>query len=252
MIQANGVTDESGVQFLAPSRVGDERFGQQLARFQRFSVRTMAWAHYYRQTMKADVLPTLWTPTLVLNRTGNPIVPVEQSRAAAAAITGAKFVELPGTDHLAFSEGIDSLVDEVEEFLTGARTGADPDRMVTTLLFTDIVNSTTLAAQMGDRRWRDVPTSTTSSAGASWRASAAGRSQPRGTASSRPSTVRWRRCGAPWPWWRRWGRCRSRSAPASIPGRSRCAEQTWEGWPSTSRLGLRRSPATVRCWSRAR
>ena len=92
----------------------------------------------------------------MLNRTGNPIVPVEQSRAAAAAITGAKFVELPGTDHLAFSQGIDGLLDEVEEFLTGARTGADPDRMLTTLLFTDIVNSTTLAAQLGDRRWRDV------------------------------------------------------------------------------------------------
>jgi class 3 adenylate cyclase len=159
MIQANAVTDESGVQFLAPSRVGDERFDQQLARFQRFSVRPRAWAHYYRQTMKADVadiLPAIRTPTLVLNRTGNPIVPVEQSREAAAAIKGAKFVELPGTDHLAFSEGIDSLLDEVEEFLTGVRTGADPDRMLTTLLFTDIVNSTTLAAQMGDRRWRDV------------------------------------------------------------------------------------------------
>jgi class 3 adenylate cyclase len=65
-------------------------------------------------------------------------------------------VELPGTDHLAYSEGIDSLLDEVEEFLTGARTGADPDRMLTTLLFTDIVDSTTLAAQLGDRHWRDV------------------------------------------------------------------------------------------------
>ena len=159
MIQANAVTDESGVEFLAPSRVGDERFDQQLARLQRFSVRPRAWAHYYRQTMKADVadvLPLIRTPTLVLNRTGNQIVPVEQSRMAAAAITGATFVELPGTDHLAFSQGIDSLVDELEEFLTGARTGADPDRMLTTLLFTDIVNSTTLAAQLGDRRWRDV------------------------------------------------------------------------------------------------
>ena len=159
MIQANAVTDESGMEFLAPSRVGDERFDQQLARFQRFSVRPKAWAHYYRQTMTADVadiLPLIRTPTLVLNRTGNRIVPVEQSREAAAAIEGARFVELPGTDHLAFSEGTDRLVDEVEEFLTGTRTGADPDRMLTTLLFTDIVNSTTLAAQLGDRRWRDV------------------------------------------------------------------------------------------------
>jgi class 3 adenylate cyclase len=104
----------------------------------------------------ADILPSIRTPTLVLNRTGNQIVPVEQSRLAAAMIEGARFVELPGGDHLAFSEGVDGLLDEVEEFLTGARTGADPDRVLTTLLFTDIVNSTRLAAQMGDRRWRDV------------------------------------------------------------------------------------------------
>jgi class 3 adenylate cyclase len=159
LIEANAVTDDSGVELLAPSRVGDERFDRQLARFQRFSVRPGAYGHYYRQTMEADVagvLPLIRTPTLVLNRTGNRIVPVEQSRVGAAAIEGARFVELPGTDHLAFSEGIDSLLDEVEEFLTGARTGADPDRMLTTLLFTDIVNSTTLAAQLGDRRWRDV------------------------------------------------------------------------------------------------
>jgi class 3 adenylate cyclase len=159
LIEASAVTDDSGVELLAPSRMGDERFDQQLARLQRFSVRPGAYGHYYRQTMEADVagvLPLIRTPTLVLNRTGNRIVPVEQSRAAAAAIQGARFVELPGTDHLAFSEGIDGLLDEVEEFLTGARTGADPDRMLTTLLFTDIVNSTTLAAQLGDRRWRDV------------------------------------------------------------------------------------------------
>jgi class 3 adenylate cyclase len=159
LIQASAVTDESGVELLAPSRVGDEHFDRQLARLQRFSVRPGAYGHYYRQTMEADladVLPLIRTPTLVLNRAGNRIVPVELSRLAAAAIEGARFVELPGGDHLAFSEGVNGLLDEVEEFLTGARTGADPDRMLTTLLFTDIVNSTRLAAQMGDRRWRDV------------------------------------------------------------------------------------------------
>ena len=72
------------------------------------------------------------------------------------AIDGARFVALSGTDHLAFSEGIDEMVDEIEEFLTGSRTGADPDRLLTTLLFTDIAQSTQLAASMGDRRWRDV------------------------------------------------------------------------------------------------
>ena len=109
--------------------------------------------------MEADIseaLPSIRTPTLVINRTGNRFVSVEHSREAAAEIEGARFVELPGTDHLAFSEGVDPLLDEVEEFLTGSRTGADPDRMLTTLLFTDIVGSTTAASQMGDRAWRDV------------------------------------------------------------------------------------------------
>ena len=159
MITADALADRSGVQLLAPSRQGDEQFDRHLARLQRFSVRTGAFAHYYRQTMTSDVsdyLPSIRTPTLVLNRTGNSIVPIELSREAARSIDGAKFVELPGTDHLAFSEGIDELLDEMEEFLTGTRTGADPDRMLTTMLFTDIVDSTGLAAKLGDRRWRDT------------------------------------------------------------------------------------------------
>jgi class 3 adenylate cyclase len=160
MIEAGAAAGDSGVQFLAPSRAHDEHFDRQLARLQRYSVRPGVMGHYYRQTMEApdvtDVLSSIRTPTLVLNRTGNRIVPIDQSRQAAAAIPGVRFVGLPGTDHLAYSEGIDGLLDEVEEFLTGVRTGADPDRMLTTLLFTDIVSSTTLAAQLGDRRWRDV------------------------------------------------------------------------------------------------
>ena len=116
-------------------------------------------AHYYRQTMQADiqdVLPRISVPTLLLNRTGNLIVAPELTREVSSLIPRSKLVELPGTDHLAFSEGIDALLDEIEEFITGSRTGADPDRVLTTVLFTDIVDSTTLAAEMGDRRWRDV------------------------------------------------------------------------------------------------
>jgi class 3 adenylate cyclase len=159
MLTANVIAERSGVEMLAPSRVGDERFDQQLARFQRFSVRPGAFAHYFRQTIETDIseiIPSIKTPTLVMNRTGNLIVPVELSREVAAAIDGARFIELSGSDHLAFSEDIDALVDEVEEFLIGTRTGADPDRMLTTLLFTDIVDSTTIAAAKGDRRWRDA------------------------------------------------------------------------------------------------
>jgi class 3 adenylate cyclase/predicted esterase len=151
--------DDSGLAWLAPSRLGDVAFDQQLLRFQRFSVRQGAMGHYYRQTMLSDVrdvLPQIAVPTLVMNRSSNRIVSPEQSREVASRIDGAKFVELPGEDHLIFSQNVDRVTDEIEEFLAGARTGQDPDRLLATLLFTDIVNSTTRAAESVDRRWRDL------------------------------------------------------------------------------------------------
>jgi class 3 adenylate cyclase len=151
--------DDSGVYILAPSRVEDERFDRQLLRFQRNSVRQGAMAHYFRQSMLADISdvpPKITTPTLVLNRTGNRIVSIELSREVASMIPDAKLVELPGEDHLVFSQDVDRIIDEIEEFLTGVRSGSDPDRILTTLLFTDIVDSTTRAAELGDRRWRDL------------------------------------------------------------------------------------------------
>jgi class 3 adenylate cyclase len=158
-IRSDAEAGRSGVEILAPSRAEDERFAQQLARLQRYSVRPGAMGHYYRQTMQADireVVPRIRVPTMLINRSRNRIVGMELTRDVASLIPDAKLVELPGTDHLVFSEDIDAVIDEIEEFLTGARTGSDPDRVLATLLFTDIVDSTTLAAEMGDRRWRDV------------------------------------------------------------------------------------------------
>ena len=152
-------TGESGVYVLAPSRLHDGRFAQQLARFQRQSVRPGAIGHYYRQSMESDirdVVPTITVPTLVLNRSGNRIVSVDLSREVASLIPDAKYVELPGSDHLAFSEDVDAVLAEIEEFLTGFRHGGEPDRVLATVLFTDIVGSTEQAAAMGDRRWRDL------------------------------------------------------------------------------------------------
>jgi class 3 adenylate cyclase len=151
--------DDSGLTWLAPSRAGDPEFDRRLLKLQRNSVRQGAMGHYYRQTLMADItdsIPRIACPTLVMNRSGNRIVTIEQSRDVAEGIAGAKLVELPGEDHLLFSQGIDRITDEIEEFLTGARTGADPDRLLTTLLFTDIVDSTNRAAEWGDRRWRDL------------------------------------------------------------------------------------------------
>jgi class 3 adenylate cyclase len=151
--------DDSGLEWLAPSRAGDDAFDRRLLKLQRNSVRRGAMGHYYRQTMMSDVrgtLPMITSPTLVMNRSGNRVVPIEHSRDVTANIAGAMFVELPGQDHLMFSQDIDRVADEIEEFLTGARTGQDPDRLLTTLLFTDIVDSTKRAADWGDRRWRDL------------------------------------------------------------------------------------------------
>jgi class 3 adenylate cyclase len=148
-----------GVEILAPSRQGDQRFEEQLARFQRNSVRPGAIGHYVRQSMEGDVrgiLGAIQASTLVLNRTGNLVVPVELSREAASLIPDARFIELPGTDHLVYSQDPDVVVDEIEEFLTGSRTQPDRDRVLATVLFTDIVDSTRHAAEMGDRRWRDL------------------------------------------------------------------------------------------------
>jgi class 3 adenylate cyclase len=149
----------AAVAILAPSRLDDERFAEHLARLQRNAVRPGAVGHYFHQTLEADVtsaLSTIQVPTLILNRTGNRIVPMELSREAAGLMPNAKLVELPGTDHLAYSQDIDAIIGEIEEFVTGSRSGGDVERTLATMLFTDIVGSTTRAAEIGDRAWRDL------------------------------------------------------------------------------------------------
>jgi class 3 adenylate cyclase len=158
-ITADLAAGNVAVAMLAPSRLDDERFAEHLARLQRNAVRAGAVGHYFRQTLEADVtssLPTIKIPTLILNRTGNLIVPIELSREAAQLMPNAKLVELPGTDHLPYSQDVDAVIAEIEEFVTGSRSGGDVERTLATMLFTDIVGSTTRAAEIGDRRWRDL------------------------------------------------------------------------------------------------
>ena len=118
-----------------------------------------------------DVLMTIRVPTLVLYRRearfghgaaawrqvgADVITPASEARFLAARIPGARLVELPGVDHLPWVGDQDSLVGEVEEFLTGVRRGPEPDRVLATILFTDIAGSTAIAARIGDRDWRDL------------------------------------------------------------------------------------------------
>jgi class 3 adenylate cyclase/pimeloyl-ACP methyl ester carboxylesterase len=102
------------------------------------------------------VLPLINTPTLVLHRVDNAMIPIGHGRYLAENIAGAELIELPGGDQLCFAGEIDALLGDIEEFLTGARGTPDTDRTLATILFTDIVESTKLAASTGDRRWREL------------------------------------------------------------------------------------------------
>ena len=102
------------------------------------------------------VLPTIGVPTLVLHRTGDIPIPVEIGREMAEAVPGARYVEFPGDDHVPWVGESEPILDEIEEFLTGTRHAAEPDRVLATVMFTDIVGSTERAAELGDRRWREL------------------------------------------------------------------------------------------------
>jgi class 3 adenylate cyclase len=101
-------------------------------------------------------LPAIDVPTLVLHRRGDRIALVEQGRYLAETIPGARYVELEGEDHLPVAGDQEALLDEVEEFLVGSRRGRESERALATILFTDIVGSTQRAAELGDRRWRQL------------------------------------------------------------------------------------------------
>ena len=100
-------------------------------------------------------LPAITVPTLIIHHTGSHI-PVENARYAIAHIPGARLLELEGIDHAPFTHDADRIAEEIEQFLTGARGAREPDRVLATVLFTDIVASTELAAELGDRGWREL------------------------------------------------------------------------------------------------
>ena len=147
------------------------------------------------------LLPAIGVPTLVLHRADDAIEPVGAGRYLAQEIAGATYVELSGRDHFPWAGDQDSLIAEVERFVRRVRREEQEtfDRVLATILFTDIVDSTAQSAALGDSRWREISDDTISVT-RSQLGRFRGREVPgQGTASSRCSTVRRARCGAPRP-----------------------------------------------------
>lgn len=143
----------------APSLADDERFRSWWGRYSRLAASPRVAAQFLEATLMTDirdVLPTIQAPTIVLHRTGDRLAPVDEARAAAERIPAARWIEMPGDDNLPWAEGADHLVDQIEEFLTGTRRPPPTDRVLATVMFTDVVNSTHVAAQLGDHRWRTL------------------------------------------------------------------------------------------------
>jgi pimeloyl-ACP methyl ester carboxylesterase/class 3 adenylate cyclase len=141
----------------APSRAEDERFVAWWARFERLVASPSAYEELGRIFTDVDVreaLPAIHAPTLVIHREGDRIVSSAQVRYVADQIEGAVLVELPGVDHIPFVGDGDAIVDEVEEFVTGVRPAPAADRVLATVLFTDIVGSTERQAALGDQGWK--------------------------------------------------------------------------------------------------
>lgn len=144
---------------IAPSRLDDERFLTWFRRWERSSATPSGAAAHLRWNLELDVralLPMVQAPTLLLQRTQPTIFDPRGSRWAAERIAGARYVEVEGGDAAPVSDVADGLLAEIQEFLTGDRPTCDSDRVLATVLFTDIVGSTEHARALGDRPWRDL------------------------------------------------------------------------------------------------
>ncbi len=142
---------------VAPSQMSDPSFVEWAGRLERLAASPGTIRRIFDLIGSfdvRDVLPSIRVPTLVLHRTDDSFLKVEHSRYIASKVPGARYVELEGGDNM-FSVGdSEAVIGEIEEFLTGTRHEREPDRMLATVLFTDICDSTKKAAEMGDRGWR--------------------------------------------------------------------------------------------------
>jgi pimeloyl-ACP methyl ester carboxylesterase len=144
---------------LAFEKLGEDEFRHWWGRFERASATPGLALSALRLDLKLDireVLPAIHVPTLMIHRTEDPVMTVEAARLMAERIPDARLVELPGTLHWPWLGDVDAVAEEIEAFLAVERQAVEPSRALATVLFTDIVGSTEMAAELGDRRWRSL------------------------------------------------------------------------------------------------
>jgi class 3 adenylate cyclase len=149
--------DGTLISIFAPSQIGNPVFEDWWARMQRSSVSPGMARQIMQMISETDlrcVLPTIRVPTLVMHRTNDEYIPIEFGREVASLIPGARFVERSGRDTYSWIDP--ESLDDVEEFITGGRTADEADRVLATVMFTDIVGSTEHASRLGDGRWRQL------------------------------------------------------------------------------------------------
>lgn len=148
-----------GIDERAPSLAHDPNFRDWWATYLRMGASPGAAVALTKMNAEIDVrhvLASIRVPSLVIHRTDDQCLKVEEGRFLAARIPGAKFVELPGNDHLPFAGDQDAMLDEMEEFLTGVRHSLEPDTVLATVLFTRIVGAKEQAERLGQERWDDL------------------------------------------------------------------------------------------------
>jgi pimeloyl-ACP methyl ester carboxylesterase len=145
--------------WFAPSKEHDPAVMEWVGRLERTAASPAAAVAFMRLGSELDVrhvAPSIHVPTLVMHAPGDPIVPFAQGRWLAEQIEGARFVQLDGRDHVPWFDVADEVIAETREFLTGFREAPEPEQILATVLFTDIVDSTDRAREMGDREWRSL------------------------------------------------------------------------------------------------
>jgi class 3 adenylate cyclase len=144
---------------VAPGRMSEPGFRSWFRRYGRSAQSGIPAQAVVMMTMAVDIvdrLAAIKAPVLVLNKAKHPLLPIRNARALAAALPHAQLIELPGTGTAILSNEVDDIADEIQAFLTGTRPPPRRDRVLATVLFTDIVGSTARAAEIGDRDWREL------------------------------------------------------------------------------------------------